>query len=202
MQRISYTTKTQGFNYTELDKLVDNGIIRPSNSCYAPPAYPILKRNGEIRLVVDYRRINAITEKETCTILGIQDQLIDLQESKFFSTIDLRSGYYQIEMDPESIKFTAFIIAGKHYEFIRMPFGLMNAPRTFQRTMTQQLGNLKYVRVYLDDILIHSPTLADHSEHVKDVLYILTKHGITINYEKSKFCSESVNYLGHVITGD
>ncbi|MGL5708363.1 MAG: reverse transcriptase domain-containing protein, partial [Aeromonas sp.] len=184
----------------ELDLLLSQNIIRPSNSKYASPAYPILKRNDEIRLVVDYRKVNCITTKEIFPIQGIQEQLVDLQGSKFFSTIDLKSGYYQILMHPNSIQYTAFVIAGRHYEFLRMPFGLSNAPMTFQRVMTHTFTDMKFVRVYLDDILIFSQSIEDHIIHVEAVINRLIENGISVNFEKSSFGKTEIRYLGQVIS--
>ncbi|MGL5709110.1 MAG: reverse transcriptase domain-containing protein [Aeromonas sp.] len=186
----------------ELQRLVTEKIIRPSNSRYASPAYPILKRNNDIRLVVDYRKLNSITSKEIFPIQGIAEQLLDLQGSKYYSTIDLKSGYYQILMHPDSIHLTAFVIAGRQYEFLRMPFGLANAPRTFQRIMTQIFSEFKFVRIYLDDILIFSSSLEEHIDHVKQVIERLVKGNISINFEKSLFAKTEVKYLGQLINSE
>ncbi|KAG0440785.1 Retrovirus-related Pol polyprotein from transposon [Dictyocoela muelleri] len=154
---------------------------------YCSPAFPILKRNGRVRLVIDYRKLNEITLKTNYIFPTITEILTQLHNSTVFSKIDLNLGYYQIPLDEKSIQYTAFGINNKRYEFLRMPFGLSNAPRTFQRAMNELLNHLPYVKVYIDDILIHSEDEEKHCDHINEVLKLLHENGLSINFDKCKF---------------
>ncbi|MEG0619454.1 MAG: reverse transcriptase domain-containing protein, partial [Bacilli bacterium] len=182
--------------------LIKRKVIRKSDSHYASPAFVILKRNNNLRLVVDYRKINQITAPMFYPIPRIQETLVQLKDMRWFTQLDLNSGYYQIELEEESKQYTAFVINNEHYEFNRMPFGLSDAPRTFQKAMNRLLGHLTFVKIYLDDILIHSETEEDHFNHVKTVLETLKLSNLTINKDKSSFFKNSVEYLGFVINKD
>ncbi|ORD98872.1 YI31B [Hepatospora eriocheir] len=136
--------------------LTDGNIIRRSTSNIVSPCFLILKKDGDLRLVVDYRRLNSNTIKSFYPIPRLSDKIYSLKGSVFFSKIDLNSGYYQIKVQFKDIYKTAFITPFGTYEFIRMPFGLTNAPRTFQQSMNNIFRDLDFMRVYLDDILICS----------------------------------------------
>ncbi|KAG0427973.1 Retrovirus-related Pol polyprotein from transposon 17.6 [Dictyocoela muelleri] len=125
----------------EINRLLALKIIRKSNSPFNSPALPIYKRNNSVRLAIYFRKINAYTTPELYPFPDTIDFISELKGSTVFSQIDLSMGYYQIPMDPQSMKYTSFSIFGKHYEFLRMPFGLTNAPRTFQRAMNHLIGN-------------------------------------------------------------
>ncbi|KAG0420508.1 Transposon Tf2-6 polyprotein [Dictyocoela roeselum] len=186
----------------EIEYLLENKIIRHSESSYNSPAFPILKNNGKIRLVIDYRKLNRITVKSCYIFPTINDILTQLHGATLFSTIDLNLGYYQIVMEEQSIRYTAFSINNTKYEFLRMPFGLSNAPCTFQRAMDKILGDLDYVKVYLDDILIHSMSEHNHHQHLTEVFKRLSENNLSINFDKSKFFCREVTFLGHTISGD
>ena len=135
---------------------------------------------------------------------NINDILDRLGRAKYFTTLDLASGFHQIEMDEESIEKTAFSCEGGHYEFKRMPFGLKNAPSTFQRVMDNILRNLifkeKICLVYMDDIIIFSPNLNEHIKHLNQVFSKLKEAGLKIQLDKSEFLRKEVEFLGHVVT--
>ena len=118
-----------------LKELEDLNIIRRSKSKWNSPAFPILKKNGNIRLVVDYKELNKITKSLFCPIPKISEEFIELNKSTIFSQIDLRMGYHQIEIDDSNVEKTAFTILNRKYEFLRMPFGLKNAPFHFQEAI-------------------------------------------------------------------
>jgi hypothetical protein len=184
----------------ELNKLIENGIIRKSNSEYCSPAFPILKKNGNVRIVVDYRRLNSVTEPLNFPLPHLHDILQDLKGSTVYSQIDLNMGYYQINMNPTDIKKTSFVLCNQQYEFLRMPFGLSNAPRTFQRSMNEIFSDLDFVKIYLDDILIHSNSDEEHLEHLSETLKRIKQNNITINAKKSNFYQKTVTYLGATIS--
>lgn len=179
----------------ELNKLEEMNVIRRSKSIYCSPAFPILKKNGKIRLVVDYRQLNKQTIPASYPIPQIRDYLYQLSGSKVFSQIDLNMGYYQIAMHEDDIEKTGFTICNQQYEFLKMPFGLSNAPRTFQRAMYTLFEDCDFIKVYLDDILIHSANIEEHVNHLKCVFKRSSNINASINYEKSKFNVESICYL-------
>ncbi|KAF9758242.1 Transposon Tf2-6 polyprotein, partial [Nosema granulosis] len=186
----------------EIQKLLELNIIRESNSSYASPAFPIPKKNGKTRLVVDYKDLNAKTIKLGYPFPNMQYSLIDLKGAKYFSQVDLNMGYYQIPMAEESIHKTAFVTPFGHYEFLRMPFGLSNAPRIFQQVMTSKLQKFPFAKVFVDDILIFSKSYEEHKRHVIEVISHLHKEGISVNFDKSSFLKTEVNYLGKIIDKD
>ena len=122
---------------------------------------------------------------------------------KWFSNFDLKNGYFQVRLDEESIPKTAFSVpSGGHYEFVKLPFGLCNAPATFQAFMNYAFAEhmYKFIMCYLDDGLIYSKTYKEHLEHLRIVFDILRQAGVTINVSKSKFCTQETKFLGHIIT--
>lgn len=150
-------------------------------------------------MVIDYRELNKLTIPLPYPFPNIWDLLLELNHSTIFTQLDLKSGYYQIKMNLKDAYKTSFVINGQQYEFLRMPFGLTNAPRTFQMAMKTMLGQLTYVKIFLDDVLIHSKDLTDHVKHVETVLQIFNENGVSINFSKSVFGESQVKYLGHII---
>jgi hypothetical protein len=147
----------------EIQRLLQKGLVVKSFSPWASPVVVVGKKNGKQRLCVDYRKVNALTKKDAYPIPRIDDMLSAMQGAKWFTTLDLASGYWQVEMDPSDREKTAFIVKQGTYEFTVMPFGLTNAPATFQRLMNQVFNGLLYkgVIVYLDDINIYSKTFEE-----------------------------------------
>lgn len=137
--------------------MLNRGIIQPSTSPWASPIILVKKKDGTDRFVVDFRRLNAVTRKDSFPLPRIDDALDTLNGTKYFSSMDLMSGYWQVEMEPESRERTAFITYGGLYEFLVLPFGLTGAPGTFARLMESVLRNLTYkiCLIYLDDILVY-----------------------------------------------
>jgi ribonuclease HI len=185
----------------EIDRLLSTGVIRKAKHTYfSAPAFPIIKKTGDIRLVVDYRKINAITLKEASPFPNLHEELTSIAPGTVFSQLDLKQGYHQIAVEEESKKFTAFVISNGHYEYNRVPFGLCNAPRIFQNIMRNILGHLKYIRIFLDDILVVSKNETEHCSHLLEVLSILKTNNLTISFSKSSFFKEEVIFLGHIIS--
>ena len=164
------------------------------------------KRNGDYRFCVDYRRLNDVTKKDTFPLPRIDDLLDQLGHSRYFSSLDLAAGYWQIQVAPESQCKTAFVTHRGLFEFRVMPFGLTNAPAVFQRLVQEVLDGLNpeggpdFVTAYLDDILIFSRTLEEHQEHLRMVMERIVAAGLKLNLEKCKFIQPEVEYLGHIIT--
>ena len=142
------------------------GIIRRSKSPWSSPIILVPKPNNTKRLCVDYRQLNKKTVQQNSRILDILDRL---NGSKYFTALDLKSGYWQVEMDESSIPKTAFSTQDHHWEFLRLPFGLKNAPADFSRIMYMTPGDLNFVEVYLDDITIHSKSFEEHMQHIEIV---------------------------------
>jgi hypothetical protein len=154
----------------EIDTLLEAGVIRQSRSPYSFPIIMVAKKDGTRRLCIDYRKLNAVTISESWPIRNIQDIFDRLSGSKIFTTLDLKSGYWQVRMHEDSIAKTAFSTPDGHYEFTRLPFGLKNAPAEFSRIMFIVLGDLPFIEIYIDDIIIHSEDMERHVKHVAEVL--------------------------------
>ncbi|GBG88920.1 hypothetical protein CBR_g48532 [Chara braunii] len=188
----------------QLDELLEKGWIRPSSSPFGTPVLFVPKKEGELRMCIDYRGLNAITVKNAEPLPRIDDLLDRVQGCKYFSKIDLKFGYHQIEVHPDDQYKTAFRTRYGHYEFIVMPFGLTNAPATFQRCMNDLFRPWldRFVVVYLDDILVFSKTLEEHQGHLRQVLEKLREANFKINAKKCEWAKTQVLYLGHVLDGD
>lgn len=190
----------------QVDEMLARGIIEPSHSPYASPVVMVPKKDGELRFCVDYRKLNEITVSEPTPMPIITETLRDLGTAKYFSSLDLKSGYWQIPMDAKSKPFTAFTTPdGASYHFRFMPFGLKNAPATFQRLMTQDVlvGYLRhFALVYLDDIIVFSNSLEEHLYHLRLVFERLREHRLYLSSNKCVFGKTSLEYLGHEIHPD
>jgi hypothetical protein len=178
----------------QLKKLVENDMIRPSASPWAAPVIFARKKDGSLRMCVDYRALNRITKKDTYPIPRVDDNLDMLGGSSFFSTIDLESGFHQIQMDENSIEKTAFNTRYGKFEYKVMPFGLCNAPSTFQRVMNLVLGEFidDFCVIYIDDILVYSSSKEEHEKHLQKVFQKLEYYGLIINLKKSQFFKKKV----------
>lgn len=184
-----------------LRELLDAGIIRESESPFASPVVVVKKKNGKIRLCIDYRKLNTRTIKDAYALPNIEETFSALNGAKWFSVMDLKSGYYQVEMAEEDKPKTAFTCPLGFYEFNRMPQGITNAPSTFQRLMEKCVGDLHLseVLVFLDDLIVFSQTLEEHEARLMKVLSRLKSYGLKLSPEKCQFFRSSVKYLGHIV---
>uniref|UniRef100_A0A1A8L5P6 Gypsy retrotransposon integrase-like protein 1 n=1 Tax=Nothobranchius pienaari TaxID=704102 RepID=A0A1A8L5P6_9TELE len=185
-----------------LQNMINGGIVRESASPWAAPIVLVKKKDGSWRFCVDYRRLNALTHKDAYPLPRIEESLTGLKAAKWYSTLDLASGYWQVEMDPTDREKTAFTTPVGLYEFERMPFGLCNAPATFQRLMQRCLGNMvnESLLIYLDDVVVFSADFDSHVRHLSEVFNKLHQHGLKLQPSKCHLFQRKVTYLGHVIS--
>ncbi|KAI8510371.1 hypothetical protein Bbelb_112870 [Branchiostoma belcheri] len=189
----------------ELDKLTSLGFIEPSNSPWGAPIVLVKKKNGDTRMCVDYRALNSVTKKCSWPLPRIDDTLDALSGSKLFSTLDMRSGYHQIPVDPASVEKTAFTSPFGTYQYTALPFGLCNAPSSFARLMESVLRGLQpqCCLAYLDDNIVHSDDdVTAHLNNLRAVFQRYREARLKLNPEKCRFLQRRVEFLGHVISGN
>lgn len=193
----------------QIQEMLGNGIIRPSKSPYSSPIWVVPKKldasgKRKVRVVIDYRKLNEQTVDDRYPMPQIEEILDSLGKSVYFTTIDLKSGFHQIAMDPKHVEKTAFSTDKGHFEFTRMPFGLKNAPATFQRTMNDILGDYvgRKCYVYLDDIIIVGYNLENHLENLNLVLKRLSEFNLKIQLDKCEFLKRETEFLGHIVTSE
>lgn len=185
-----------------LEQQIKDGIVEPSISPWASPVVLVPKKDGSIRVCVDYRRLNNATVKDVYPLPSIDNMLASLDGAKVFTSFDLNSGFNQIVLDPEDRVKTAFTSPIGLYQYTRMPMGIVNGPSVFQRLMDTVLAGLKWIRclVYIDDIIIFS---GDHDQHLKDIAMVLERleeAGLTVKNVKCRFFYEQLAFLGHVVS--
>lgn len=182
----------------QLAELLELGLIRPSASPWGAPVLFVRKKDGSMRLCIDYRAINQVTKRNGHPLPRIDECLERLNGARFFTSIDLKSGYHQVRIREEDVPKTAFNTRYGSYEFLVLPFGLTNAPPTFQRLMNSILGEYldKCVLVYLDDILVFSRTQEDHIKHVRQLLECLRKAQLYANLKKCEFNKQELEFVG------
>ncbi|GBG69800.1 hypothetical protein CBR_g4629 [Chara braunii] len=186
----------------QLDDLLEKGWIRPSSSPYGAPVLFVRKKNKDLRMCIDYRKLNAQTIRNVGPLPRIDDLLERLGGAQFFSKMDLKSGYHQLKIRKEDRYKTAFKTRYGHFEWLVMPFGLTNAPTTFQAAMTTEFRHMldPFGLIYLDDILVYSRSLDEHVEHLRTVLERLRQAKYKANSDKCEFTQQELEYLGHYVT--
>ena len=187
-----------------LHKLLNAGVIKESYSPYAAPIVLVRKKDGSLRLCVDYRRLNARTVRDAYPLPRLLESFDSLGGAQYFSTLDLASGYHQIAMDPQDQFKTAFSTPFGLFEYKRMPMGLSNAPATFQRLMQSVMSDFlfSFALVYLDDLLIYSRTFDEHLEHLDRLLTRIGETGLKLKMSKCQLLRREVTYLGHTISAE
>ncbi|XP_060972248.1 uncharacterized protein LOC133038182 [Cannabis sativa] len=188
----------------QIQELLDKGFIRPSYSPWGAPILFIKKKDGSMRMCVDYRELNKVTIRNKYPLPRIDDLFDQLQGSAVFSKIDLRSGYHQLKVRKEDIPKTALRTRYGHYEFLVMSFGLTNAPTAFMDMMNRVFKEYldKFVVVFIDDILIYSKTMEEHEEHLRMTLNRLKENQLYAKFKKCEFWLEKVAFLGHIVSKD
>ena len=184
-----------------VDEMLADGVIEPSISPWASPVTLVPKRDGTWRFCVDYRKLNDITTKDRYPLPHIQDIFDSVGQGRIFSTLDLKSGYWQLPVDERDRDKTAFVCHRGQFQYRRVSFGLANAPSYFQRAMTQVLAPLLgvCVLVYIDDIVIYSRTKNEHMSHLRQVLDLIRGHGLQLKKSKCEFGQPAVELLGYRI---
>ena len=187
----------------EVDSMLRENIIQPSESPWSSPVVMVTKKDGSCRFCIDYRKLNGVTRKNAYPLPRIDECLESLGGSKWFCTLDLQSGYWQIGMDPIDREKTAFATHMGLYEFNVMPFGLCNAPATFEAMMETMLRGLLWKKclVYLDDIIVYGSTFKQCLSNLLDVLRKLQSYGLKLKPTKCKLFRKEVEYLGRIVSG-
>jgi transposase InsO family protein len=187
-----------------LKNMLNAKVIQPSTSPWAAPIVMVPKKDGTKRMCVDFRKINQVTVPNSYPLPQIDDILSSLGGAKFFSKMDLKSGYWQVNLHPDAKPKTAFITHMGLFEFNKLPFGLCNAPSQFQDLMNTVLQGLLYVNVlcYLDDIIVYSKTFEDHLEHLESVFTRLSVAGLKLKLSKCEFFMKQLHFLGHLVSSE
>ena len=187
-------------------QLLQKGWIRPSSSPWGAPVLLVPKKDGTWRFCVDFRNLNAVTVRDSFPLPRIDDLLHKVGQAKVFSKMDMQSGFHQVPMEELAIETTAFSLpeaveGSSHYEWIVMPFGLMNAPSTFQRLISKVLvGCEPFTAAYIDDVLVFSKDSVEHKQHLTQVLRCLARHNLRVKLKKCSFYKSEMPFLGHVLS--
>ena len=186
----------------EVDKMLEGGVIEPSMSPWASPVVLVKKKDGTTRFCVDYRRLNSVTVKDAYPLPRVEDCLDTMAGAAWFSSMDLASGYWQLDIEEGDRPKTAFTTHRGLFQFRRMPFGLCNAPGTFERVMEVVVRGLQWrtCLVYLDDIVVFSATFEEHLQRLGEVLDRLIAAGLKVKPSKCQLGRRRVNFLGHMVS--
>ena len=186
----------------ELDEMLAHGIVEPSNSPWSSPIVLVRKKDGNYRFCVDFRKVNSVTTRDASPLPFVTNTLDKLRDACYLSSLDVKSAYWQVPVTEESRPITAFVVPGRGlFQFKRMPFGLHNAPATWQRLIDRVLGvDLEpYVFVYLDDIVVVTHSFDKHIEVLREVFRRLRAAGLTLGRDKCQLCRSELRYLGYVV---
>ena len=185
----------------EVEYLLKNGLAKPSKSPWASPSLLVPKEDGSMRLCTDFRKVNSVTVRDCYPLPRIDDIIDSVGKAKYVTKIDLLKGYYQVELTEKAKLISAFITPFGLFEYQVMPFGMTNAPSTFQRIINSTIQGLKGVYAYLDDIIVVADSWEEHIVILSLLFKRLTEARLTINLKKSTFGHGTVSYLGHIVGG-
>ena len=182
----------------EIEKLLTAKVICSSRSSWSAPIIAVLKGDGGKHLVIDYRALNKVTRKFTWPMPKVEDIFSKLNRATYFTTLDLQACHHHIPLDKPSILKTAFNSPFRKYEYVKVPFGLVQAPAYFQELMTGILKDFSFTIAYLDDIIIFSKTPQEHLSHIRKVFKKLQSAKLSMKMSKCNFFSKAIQYLGHI----
>ena len=186
-----------------IQEMLDGGTIRPSNSPWCNAVVLVRKKDGTLRFCIDFHQLNERTEKDSFPMPRMIDTMETMVGAKIFSSMDLKSGFWQVKMAEESRPYTAFTVGSLGvYEFLRMRFSLCNVPAMFQRLMQNCLGelNLTYALIYLDDVVVFADTEAEHLKRLRAIFEQFHEHGLKLKPTKCDFFKNEITYLGHQVS--
>ena len=182
-----------------IQEMLNGGAIRPSQSPWCNAVVLVRKKDGGLRFCIDFHWLNSWTKKDAYPLPRMQETMESMVGARFFSTMDLKSGFWQVKMAKDSQQYTAFTVGSMGvYEFLRMPYGLCNALATFQRLMQNCLGelNLTYILIYLDDVIV------EHLHHLRVVFARFLEHRLKLKPSKCHFLQDEITFLGHEISAE
>ena len=183
-------------------EMATSGIVRRSSGPWSSPLQVVTKKDGSFRMCGDYRQLNTVTTPDCYSIPLIADLTARLHGRRFFGKVDLDKGYHQIPVAEEDIAKTTITTPFGTFEFLRMPLGLKNAGQTFQRMMDEILGDLEFLFVYMDDVLIASRSMEEHTEHFRELFCRLAAHDLVVSPAKCQFGQTRIDFLGHTVSKD
>jgi hypothetical protein len=201
LNRLSFAERVELNRH--LKDAVEVDLIRPSYSEFGSPILFLRKADGSLRLCIDYRGLNEVTRKDAYPLSRGDDTLDELKDANFYTHLDLASGFWQVRLRDKDIHKTAFQTPDGLMEWVAMPFGLCNAPATFQRMMNDILQDFlhKFVNVYLDVVCIYNRTLEEHMEHLRLVLHRFKEQVLKLRLKKCFFGLQEMEYLGYIVSG-
>ena len=184
--------------------MLKNGVIRPSASPWSSPVVLAPKKGNTWWFCINVKKLNEVTKTDAYPLPLINDLLDRLGKAKFFSSLNAFAGFHRIPLHPDSIPKTSFVLPWGQWEYLRMPFGLKNAPATFQRTMNTILKPVldKFAFVYVDDIIIFSETFEEHLQHIQQVFSLVRQACLRLNTKKCYFLKKHLEYLGYVVSAE
>ena len=180
--------------------MLKDGIIRKSESSFASPVVVVKKKDQSSRVCVDYRKLNQLTITDPVPMTSSEDLLQALSTAKYFSKLDLTKGFWQIRMHEEDTHKTAFVTPDGHYEFLKMPFGLVNASATLVRNIRELLGDIENVDTYIDDIIVYTEDWETHVQTLKRVFKRLEEANLTVKPTKCTLGETTIDFIGHAIS--
>ena len=188
----------------QVEALVGKGLIEPADGAWSSPVVLVRKKDSTWRFCVDYRKLNAVTQQDAYPLPRIDESLDALAGSRFFSTLDLVSGYWQVPMDADAQEKAAFVTRSGFWKWKVLPFGLTSAPATFQRLMEKVLQGLHWqtLLLYLDDVIVIAPDFNTHIQRLREVLQRLQQAGLKLKPSKCELLQTEVRYLGHVVSAN
>ena len=179
--------------------MLQNGIPEPSHASWASPSLLVAKPDSTFRPCTDFRKVNAITKPDSYPLPRMEDCVDQVGSAKFVSKFDLLKGYWQVPLTPRARDIASFITPSGLYSYTVMPFGLRNAPATFQRLMNRVVSGLLGCAVYLDDVVVYSDTWPEHLQRIQALCDRLAWANLTVNFAKCEFAKATVTYLGKVV---